>query len=147
MNRTILAMWFSTLTVFAAEPSLESRFDRERPTLSRFEGATSEPSCSGTNLAVYLRGDVVWHLDWTMETSTQLIRRQYYFDGGSPRLVIETIKATLDSNAERLEKPRLVSTNRYRLDSPQSNARQTELLHHAKFLVEDFKKHRSEFNP
>ena len=85
------------------------------------------------------------HLDWTIETSAQLVRRQYYFDGISPRLVVETIHAKLDTQAERLATPRLLSTERYRLDAPQPTAHEKELLDHAKFLMDDFKKHRKEF--
>ena len=148
MKRAILAICFATLPACAgtSDSSLQSGFTRERATLSCFEGPTSEPSCSGTGLAVYLSGDTVRHLDWTIETSTRFIRRQYYFDGTSPRLVVETIHAKLDSHAEQLAKPRLLSTEQYRLDAPQPNAHQKELLDHAKFLMDDFKKHRKDFS-
>jgi hypothetical protein len=147
MKRTILAICFATLSACAStgDSSLRSRFTRERATLSCFEGPTSEPSCSGTGLAVFLSGEQVRHLDWTIEMSTRFIRRQYYFDGTSPRLVVETIHAKFAAQAELLAKPRLLSTEHYRLDAPQPNAHQKELLDHAKFLMDDFKKHRKEF--
>jgi hypothetical protein len=97
-------------------------------------------------LTVYLSDEQVRHLDWTLETSTRFIRRQYYFDGTTPRLVIETTHAKLDLHAEPLAKPRLLSTERLRLDASQLSARQKELLDHAKFLMDDFKKHRKDFS-
>ena len=148
MNRAIIALAFSALSgcVSAGGLPLESRFSHDRAAFTCFEGPTSEPSCSGTGLSVYLSGEQVRHLDWTIETSTRLIRRQYYFDGTSPRLVVETIHAKLDANAEPLAKPRLLSTEHYRLDAPQPTKHQKELLEHAKFLMDDFKKHRKEFS-
>jgi hypothetical protein len=97
-------------------------------------------------LSVYLSGQQVRHLDWTIETSTQFIRRQYYFDGAIPRLVVETIHAKFGSQAEPLSKPRLLSTEPYRLDAPQPNTRQKELRDHAKFLIDDFNKRRKDFS-
>ena len=63
----------------------------------------------------------------------------------SPAEAVETIHAKLDSHAERFAKPRLLSTEHFRLDSPQPNAHQKELLDHAKFLMGDFKNHRNDF--
>jgi hypothetical protein len=147
MKRAFLAICFATLSACASadDSSLQSRFTRERAKLSCFEGPTSEQSCSGTGLAVFLHGEQVRHLDWTIEMSTQFIRRQFYFDGVSPRLVVETIHAKRDSTGEHLAKPRLLSTARYRLDTPKPNAQEKEFLEHAKFLMDDFKKHRKEF--
>ena len=148
VERTFLTICFATLSacVSVGDSPLESRFSRERARLSCFEGPTSEPSCSGTGLTVFLSGGRVRHLDWTIETSTQFIRRQYYFDGASPRLVVETIHARLDAHAEPLAKPRLLSTEHYRLDAPRPAARQQELIDHATFLIDDFKKHRKDFS-
>ena len=148
MNRAILVLLFSALSacVNAGDSAQESRFSRERAALTRYEGPTSEQSCSGTGLSVYLSGEQVRHLDWTIETSTRFIRRQYYFDGTSPRLVVETIHAKFDAHAEPLTTPRLLSTERYRLDATPSTTYQKELLDHAKFLMDDFKKHRKEFS-
>lgn len=109
------------------------------------EGPTSEQSCSGTGMGVYLRGDQIRHLDWTIETSRKFIRRQYYFDGPSPRLVVETIHAKLDEQAERLVNPRLLSIEHYRLDATQPTAYQKELLEHARFLIGDFQKNKKDF--
>jgi len=96
-------------------------------------------------MGVYLRGEQVCHLDWTIETSRKFIRRQYYFDGNSPLLVVETIHAKFDAQAEPLSKPRLLSTKHYRLDATLPTMYQKELLDHAKFLMEDFQKNRKDF--
>ncbi len=148
MNRAILALLFSGLSacISAGDSAQESRFSRERAALTRYDGPTSEPSCSGTGLSVYLSGERVRHLDWTIETSTHFIRRQYYFDGISPRLVVETIHAKIDAHAEPLAKPRFLSTERCRLDAAQPTKKQTELFNHAKFLMDDFSKHRKDFS-
>jgi hypothetical protein len=99
-------------------------------------------------LSVYLKDQRVRHLDWTGETSNQIIRRQYYFEGPAPRLVAETVHGKFDSRAEPLSRPRLLSTKRYRLDrldDSRADNRQKELRDHAKFLVDDFYKHRKQF--
>jgi hypothetical protein len=130
-----------------AEPArLSTRLPRERALLVRYDGPTSEPSCGGTALSVYLRGGQVRRLDWTIETSTRLIRRQYSFAGPSPHLAIETISARLDANAEPLAQPRLLSTKPYHLDAARPTPKQSEFLDHAKFLITDFNEHRKEFS-
>ena len=147
MKRTVLAICLATLSACASggDSSLQSRFNREVATLTCFEGPTSEASCSGTALAVFLRGEQVRHLDWSIEMSSRFIRREYYFDSASPRLVIETAHAKFDAQGELLAKPRLLSTEQYQLDGIQPNAHQKELLDHAVFLMDDFKKNRKEF--
>jgi hypothetical protein len=148
MKPALLLLFLATLSACVIDDAsrLESRFSRERTTLTRFEGPTSEQSCSGAALSVYLRGQQVRHLDWSVETSTQFIRRQYFFDGAIPGLVVETIHARLDSHAEPLNKPHLLSTERYQLNAPQASTREKELRDHAKFLIDDFNKHRKEFS-
>jgi hypothetical protein len=104
MKRTVLAICLATLSACASggDSSLQSRFNREVATLSCFEGPTSEASCSGTALAVFLRGEQVRHLDWSIEMSSRFIRREYYFDSASPRLVIETVHAKFDAQGDLL---------------------------------------------
>jgi hypothetical protein len=146
VKRAILLL----LAVFSgcahAGDSLESRFARERASLFRVEGTTSEESCGGTGLAVYLRGEQVRHLDWTIEASREFIRRQYYFDGSTPRLALETIHAKFDSHAEPLSKPRLISRQRYRLDTATPTEHEKQLRAHAAFLLQDFYQHRQDFS-
>jgi len=146
-GRVLLAIFMAALSACsgAGDSSLRSRFVRERAALACLEGPTSEPSCGGATLTVFLNGDRVCRLDWAIETSHKLIRRQYYFDANSPRLVVETIHAKLDAHGELLTNPLLLSTLEYRLDMSPPNARQAELLKHARFLMEDFKKHRTAF--
>src|SRR5258708_7415880 len=100
----------------AADSLIERQFAGQRRSLTCVEGATSELSCSGTGMTVYLRGDQVHGLEWTVEMSTKYVREQYYFRGSIPVLVVETIHAKLDSEANRLENPKLLSITRYRLD-------------------------------
>ncbi len=147
VNRAAFYICFAALSACATtgDSSLQSGFARERSALTCFEGSTSEQSCGGTNLTVYLRGNLVRHLDWTVEMSTRWIRREYYFDGSSPRLVVETIHAKYDAYGEPLATPRLLSIEHYRPDAPQPDAHQKELLDHAQFLIDDFKRHREEF--
>jgi hypothetical protein len=148
MTQTTLAFLLFALSAFvnAGESALESRFARERGNLACFEGATSEQSCGGTGMSVYINGDRIRHLDWTIETSSQFIRRQYYFEGASPRLVVETIHAKFDVHGEPLEAPHLLSTEHYRLDQSQPTAQQKEFRDHARFLVNDFSNHRKDFS-
>jgi hypothetical protein len=131
----------------ATESSLEQQFVQRREGFTCVEGPTNEQSCSGTGMTVYLRGDSVQHLDWTIEMSTKYIRQQYYFRGSAPVLVVETIQAKFDAQANRLEEPRLLSVTRYRLDDAGHGKRRKELLEHADFLLRDFHEHRAEFSP
>ena len=98
-------------------------------------------------MTVYLRGDQVHGLEWTVEMSTKYIQEQYYFRGSIPVLVVETIHAKLDSDANRLEKPKLLSITRYRLDEPRQSKRQKEFLKHVEFLLRDFHEHHADFTP
>jgi hypothetical protein len=127
----------------ASEPA----FARERSTLTCMNGPTDEPSCGGTDMDVYLRGEEVRKLDWWVEMSNKWVREEYFFSGSQPVLVIETIEKKYDSHGELLSKPELVSRQRYRLDQVADNARAKKFLEHAQFLLHDFQKHRSEFSP
>jgi hypothetical protein len=134
-------------TALAAESTLERQFAQEREGLACVEASTNEPSCSGTGMAVYLRGDQVQALDWTVEMSTKYIREQYYFRGSVPALVVETIQAKLDSEANRLEKPKLLSITRYRLEDAGQSKRRKEFLKHVEVLLRDFHERRVDFTP
>jgi hypothetical protein len=127
--------------------AIEREFARERKALACVNGSTDEPSCGGTDMDVYLRGDEVRKLDWWVEKSNQWVREEYFFRGTRPVLVIETIERKYDSHAELLPKPQLVSRTRYRLDQPADSARIKEFLDHAEFLSRDFQKNRSSFSP
>ena len=133
-------------SVSTGESPLESRFSRERGSLTCFEGATSEQSCSGAGVTVYLRGDQICHLDWTIETSSQFIRRQYFFEGAFPRLVVETIHAKFDEHGEPLREPRYVSAKHYRLGPSETTARQKEFRDHVQLLMNDFRNNRQHFS-
>jgi hypothetical protein len=133
--------------ISATESLIERRFADERKSLTCFEGPTNEPSCSGTGMAVYLRGDEIQCLDWTVEMSTKFIREQYYFRGSVPVLVIETIHAKLDAEANQLKKPKLLSVMRYRLDDAGHTKRRKGFLEHAEFLIREFHDHRSRLTP
>src|SRR5918992_2391199 len=95
--------------VGTGESPLESRFARERAALVCYDGPMSEPSCGGGGMLVYLSGDKVRHLDWSVETSTRFIRRQFYFADSFPALVVETIHAKFNQRGEPLPDPRFVS--------------------------------------
>jgi hypothetical protein len=129
------------------ESPLEAEFVRQRAHLVSLAGSTSEEACSGTGLIVYLQGEHVRHLDWSIEMSTQFIRRQYFFSGSLAGLVIETVHAKLGSEDEPLPAPRLVSVTRYPLDGNSDMAREKEFREHAEFLMHDFRQHRTEFMP
>jgi hypothetical protein len=98
-------------------------------------------------MAVYLRGDQIQCLDWTVEMSTKFIREQYYFRRSVPVLVVETIHGKLDAEANQLKSPKLLSVTRYHLDDVGQSNRRKEFLEHAEFLVRDFHDHRSDFTP
>lgn len=96
-------------------------------------------------MGVYLDGDRICHLDWSIETSRQFIRREYFFENAIPKLAVETIHAKLDADAERLAEPRLLSVERYRVDVECLTKRQKELMDHIRFLIKDFQKNRKKF--
>lgn len=96
--------------------AVERDFTRERKTLACVNGSTNEPSCGGTDMNVYLRGDKVCHLDWWVEMSNKWVREEYFFRAARPVLVIETVEKKYDSHGELLPKPQLVSRTRYRLE-------------------------------
>jgi len=127
--------------------TVERDFARERKTLACVNGSTDEPSCGGTDLDVYLRGDEVCHLDWWVEMSNKWVREEYFFRDARLVLVIETVKKKYNSHGEILPKPQLVSRTRYRLDEAVRSARRKEFLEHADFLLRDFREHRSAFTP
>jgi hypothetical protein len=125
--------------------AIEREFARERGALMCVNGSTNEPSCGGTDMDVYLRGDEVRKLDWWVEMSNKWVREEYFFRGSQPLLVIETVEKKYDSHGELLPKPQLVSRTRYRLDPAASGKRVKEFREHAEFLLRDFREHRSTF--
>jgi hypothetical protein len=131
----------------AAESSVEREFLAQQKTMTCVEGPTDEPSCSGAAMDVYLRGDQIQQLDWTLEMSNKFVRQQFYFRGAQSVLVVETIHAKLDDQANRLKSPKLLSTTRYSLSSAKPEKRRKELLEHAEFLIRYFREHRSDFRP
>src|ERR1044071_9497899 len=131
----------------AAESSIEREFAGRQKSLTCIEGPTDEPSCSGAGLGVYLRGDQIQQLDWTVEMSTKFVRQQLYFRDSQPVLVVETIHAKLDDQANRLKTPKLLSVTRYSLTPVRLGKREKEFLEHAEFLIHYFREHRSGFSP
>ncbi len=109
------------------------------------EGFTSEHSCGGTFLRVWLRGEEIHRLDWTIETSRQFIRREYRLEAGRPRSVVETIHQKLDAEGGHLASPRLLSRRRYALAISDPGVHARELQEHAAFLVGDFQTGRRDF--
>jgi hypothetical protein len=130
-----------------AGPTPEARWAREERKLVRYEGPTSEPSSGGAGLAVYLNSaGQVRHLDWTLETSRQLINRKYYFEeGSSPSWVIETTYATMDPRGGYLARTHLLSRTQHHLVGRGTNARAPEFLEHSRLLIQDFKAHRKDY--
>ena len=145
LTRILILSALLAATGARAESPLESEFTRQRAQFVSLIGSTSEESCSGTGLVVYLEGEHVRHLDWTIEMSTQFIRRQYFFSGSVPELVIETVHAKLGPEAEPLPAPRLISVTRYPLDGSSEAAREKEFRAQAEFVLSDFRQHRTEF--
>lgn len=143
----LMALVLVQQSALSAESNIEQEFARERKGFSCFEGSTDEPSCSGAGMRVYLRGARAVALDWTVEMSTKYVRQQYYFRDSLPVLVVETIHAKLDAEANVLSKPRLLSVTRYRLDYGNATMRSKEFLEHVEFLLRDFHEHRAEFTP
>jgi hypothetical protein len=131
----------------AAESSIEREFAARQKSLMCVEGPTDEPSCSGAAVGVYLRGDQIQQLDWTLEMSIKFVRQQFYFRDSQPVLVVETIHAKLDDQANPLKNPKLLSVTRYSLGAAKPEKRGKELLEHAEFLIHYFREHRSAFSP
>jgi hypothetical protein len=123
---------------------IEREFARERASLTCVNSSTNEASCGGTDMDVYLRGELIRKLDWWVEKSNQWVREEYYFRGSRPMLVIETVEAKYDEHGEPLKELRLVSRTRFRLDEAGEDVRRKEFLEHAEFLLRDFRERRSE---
>src|SRR5256885_15720132 len=117
----------------AAESSIEREFAERQNSLKCVAGPTDEPSCSGAAVGVYLRGDQIQQLDWTLEMSTKFVRQQFYFRASQPVLVVKTIHAKLDDQANPLKSPKLLSVTRYSLGAAKPDKRGKELLEHAEF--------------
>ena len=130
----------------AAPSRFETEFTSSQQGLVCLEGATSEESCGGTGLTVYLEGTKVRHLDWTVEMSNRFVRREYYYEGRALKLVVETIHSKYDAHGDAYPKPHFLSARRYFLDSAKPNERHKEFLEHADFLIRDFQMHRKDFN-
>jgi hypothetical protein len=149
--RRVLIASFAAVTLVsslrAGTTTIEREFARERKTLVCVNGSTNEPSCGGTDMDVYIRGDEVRKLDWWVEMSNKWVREEYFFRRAQPVLVIETVEKKYDSHGEVLAKPQLVSRTRHRLDGAGDDARRKEFLEHAKFLLQNFQKNRSAFTP
>lgn len=131
----------------AAESSIEREFVSQQKSLTCVEGPTDEPSCSGAAVRLYLRGDQIQHLDWTLEMSTKFVRQRFYFRDSQPVLVVETIHAKLDDQANPLKTPKLLSVTRYSSGGVKRGKRGKELLEHAEFLIHYFRERRSDFSP
>jgi hypothetical protein len=134
-----------SVTWAADESQAERDFERMRPQLVCINGSTSEPSCGGTDMDVWLQGEEIHKLDWWVEKSNQWVREEYYFRGSRPILVIETVEAKYDEQGESLKRPRLVSRTKYRLDDAGGREPEKKFLEHAEFLIRDFRERRSEF--
>jgi hypothetical protein len=145
--RVVIAMAAAAMLVpsLRADTAVEREFAHERKALACVNGSTDEPSCGGTDIDIYLRGDTVRKLDWWVEKSNQWVREEYFFRGTRPVLVIETIDRKYDSHAEPLREPQLVSRTRYRLDPAATSPRVKEFRDHVEFLLRDFRNRRSEF--
>jgi hypothetical protein len=135
------------LTLRADTSAIERELELERKTFECVNGATDEPSCGGTDMDVYLRGDEVCHLDWWVEMSNKWVHEEYFFHGSQPVLVIETVEKKDDSHGELLPKSQLVSRTPHRLDEAEGSSRRKKFLEHAEFLLRNFREHRSEFTP
>jgi len=150
MKRALLVICLTVFcTVLATEGNTvaqaETAFLKQRDKLASFEGPTSELSCSGTGLTVFLRGDEVRHLDWYIVTSSYYARRQFYFEGAMPVFVVASVCSRYHSNGGDMEGPMPAKVKSSRLDLEQPNKDQTEMLQHAKFLMGDFRTLRKDF--
>jgi hypothetical protein len=125
---------------------LETQFARQRSHLTCYEGPTDEPSCGGTWLKVYTRGKSIQKLEWENEMSQRLIRREFYFQRGKLRLVIERSYFLLDDEAYRLAKPRCEYCRRVWI-SPDSKANRSRraLVREANYLLRQYRTHRAQF--
>lgn len=135
--------------VCAGQCRLEIDFSRQQAKLASYEGATDEESCGGTWLKVYQAGGETRKMEWDVETSTRLIRREFYLSRGKPQLVIETSHLKWDSSGERLKTPRHEYTRRYWRDDRTAGAKgiqvRRELRGHAASLVKEFRTNRAKF--
>jgi hypothetical protein len=128
----------------AAPRDLEADFASHREHYRHVEGATDEPSCGGKWLGVYLNGSRIKKLDYSIETSRQLILREYYFAGSDLALVTETVYWLLDKNRYHAERPKLESKHHFSItDTPAPKKR--ELLDHADYLIHFYRHHANDF--
>ena len=108
------------------------------------EATTDEPSCGGTWLGVYLDGDRIQKLEYTVETSQKLIVDAYSFRHGQPAVVVEEIYRLLDKEGNHVTQPTLESKHRYVLTYGKT-PKAAQLLNHADYLTRYFHEHSGEF--
>lgn len=98
-------------------------------------------------MGVYLDGEKIQKIAYGIETSHELITRDYYFSAGNLRLVVEKHYSLLDEHAERRVFPKLKEEHRYNgpPDSKVGTVEWEKLQKHARYLIAYFHKHRSEF--
>src|SRR5688572_29008402 len=113
-----IALALALALISCARPSLEAKFAAERPHYRTLAGVTDEPSCGGTGLTVYLAGNDVRKLAYSVETSQRVIHRNYYLRARQPLVVVETSHFLLDQQGKRLPAPRLEAVNRYHFGMP-----------------------------
>ena len=124
------------------------RSERSSPEkhLTYVEAATDEPSCGGTWLGVYLDGDRIQKLDYSVETSQKFIVDVYSFRNGQPTVVEEKIYRLLDTEGNHTTHPTFESKHRYVLVG-RNTTKIAQLLDHADYLVKYFHEHVAEFEP
>jgi hypothetical protein len=150
---TLLFKALSLALAFAltgcAERSLEAKFAAQRAHYRRLAGVTDEPSCGGTGVTIFLAGNDVRKVAYSVETSQRLIQRDYYLRDRQPVLVVETSHFLLDQQAERLREPRLEAVNRYSFGEPAAIPahKRKEFQAHVRYLLTYFRDHPDDFKP
>ena len=100
-------------------------------------------------MTVFLDGNRIQKISYSIETSRRTIDRDYYFHDEQPVLVVETSHYLLDDQANHLAVPRFEYRRSYRLDKPGEVPADKESAYenHVTNLLRYFARHRKEFNP
>ncbi len=141
---TALALGVSGVA-WASPSDVEADFAVKGKDYKQKVGATDEAFCGGNSLTVYLDGKAVRKMDYFMETSSQAILREYYFEGKAPVLVVESIYNLRDANGVQYKRPRPATKKTVTLTAGRDTALHKELRKQGRFLLKYFRQHEADF--
>lgn len=130
---------------WSSPTDVESDFDAKIKDYRRVEGATDEAFCGGNSVTVFLDGKYVRKIDYFMETSSQSILREYYYERGQAVVGRETIYNLRDANGVEYKRPRPGTKTTVFLGDGRNSAVHRDFRKQSKYLLKYFRKHEADF--